>query len=443
MTGLARAAATHALLASASAFSTPVACGQLSWQHNLARHAPAQLCRGSIEDQILTWMQSDEATEVMHMASDDDGGWSEGDDVVPGEELDHPLVHADAPQHARPLLEVDEGAFIERALQEEAYLGAGSALQECRPDKVSEFVRKHGVARLRGVLSERTAAELHAYVLGELDRKLQGGTSGEPSSEQSGKQSGKQNGRKSGKQSGRKSGKQNFEEGYELVAVGSGTQRVSRHVGAGSAKADDDDDEEERRWDLRLSASNPLVRRALTELIGDGAPLGDALEALGGRDAQLWELAAIVSVPGAAPQIVHADATWTARPLLLTAFVALQPVSREMGPTRFLPRTHADPAHAKIVARGDATGLGGGGSGGRGEGGKRAPAAGRPPPSWVGLLETGDAAFYDGRLLHCGGANRSDRPRALFYLTFRSRRGHRDDGGAKTTPPTTTLAQWR
>ena len=121
------------------------------------------------------------------------------------------------------------------------------------------------------------------------------------------------------------------------------------------------------------------------------------------KKARLWEVAAIVSVPGAAPQIVHADVMWEPQPVLLTAFVALQPVSRAMGPTRFLPRTHSKPHPARVVARGDATELGE-----------------KPPPSWLGLLETGDAAIYDGRLLHCGGANRADGPRVLLYVTFQS-----------------------
>ena len=108
-----------------------------------------------------------------------------------------------------------------------------------------------------------------------------------------------------------------------------------------------------------------------------------------------------------APQVVHADAVWSAAPLLLTAFVALQPVTREMGPTRFLPRTHSTPAPAATVRAADATQLPG-------------PPNARAPPSRVALLDCGDAALYDGRLLHCGGANRSDRRRLLFYLTFRS-----------------------
>ena len=78
------------------------------------------------------------------------------------------------------------------------------------------------------------------------------------------------------------------------------------------------------------------------------------------------------------------------------------------------PRRLAEP---EPTADGDATGL--------------ATASGTPPPSCVALLQTGDAALYDGRLLHCGGANRSDALRILFYLTLRAAT---DDGvgGAET-----------
>ena len=43
---------------------------------------------------------------------------------------------------------------------------------------------------------------------------------------------------------------------------------------------------------------------------------------------------------------------------------------------------------------------------------------------------------YDGRLLHCGGANRSDELRVLFYLTFRAADGGQvggEDGGRRAT----------
>lgn len=38
-------------------------------------------------------------------------------------------------------------------------------------------------------------------------------------------------------------------------------------------------------------------------------------------------------------------------------------------------------------------------------------------PHMLSDLNAGSGALYDSRLLHCGGANRSPRPRVLFYFT--------------------------
>lgn len=38
----------------------------------------------------------------------------------------------------------------------------------------------------------------------------------------------------------------------------------------------------------------------------------------------------------------------------------------------------------------------------------------------LGLLPKGCCAIFDSRTLHCGGANRSDTSRALFYFTFKN-----------------------
>jgi len=154
------------------------------------------------------------------------------------------------------------------------------------------------------------------------------------------------------------------------------------------------------RWDLRL----PLTRitwSALREALFEGACcLNTAFQSLvGGLESELWELAVLVSLPGAAPQLVHTDTDYSPGPCLFTAFVALQDVSYDMGPTFFLPGTHSNDAHNRFEH--DPTALL------------------RETVPAIALLEAGDAALYDGRVLHCGGANRSHEPRALLTITFR------------------------
>ena len=343
-----------------------------------------------------------------------------------------PAVHPSAPAHARPLDETDEAVFIARALREEAYLGPGGEFFACTPvSAAASVVTAQGVARIDDALNKSTAAALHAYVLDSFetraneekaDQALQATANASSTSIESQITAFLAN---DGENNDDDDDDDDVEEEeYGLIAVGSGTQRLSRlemHSGGGGSCGQSgaeaaSDTIEERRWDLRLSPSHPVVRRALDELFGEGKPLGAAFEELAGRDAYLWEVAAIMSAPGCPPQIVHADASWTPQPLLITAFIALQDVCRDMGPTRFIPRTHNDPSHAAVVATDDATSLG----------------AGSPPSSCVGLLQAGDATLYDGRLLHCGGANRSDKRRILMYVTFRSR-AHETDAPHTST----------
>ena len=61
----------------------------------------------------------------------------------------------------------------------------------------------------------------------------------------------------------------------------------------------------EQRWDLRLPMA-PVVYKALGEALG--GDLGDVLQDLVGADAELWELGAVTTEPGAEPQAVHCDA---------------------------------------------------------------------------------------------------------------------------------------
>ncbi len=176
------------------------------------------------------------------------------------------------------------------------------------------------------------------------------------------------------------------------------------------------------RYDLKLSLEDAQVRRSALRVAAGIAP---RVASLLGADAELTELGAIVSDPGAAAQPTHPDTPWSEQPVLLTAFVALQRVARSMGPTRFYPGTHTSAAHAAFQ---DSR-----------PGGARERLLERSR-CWAPLLRSGDATLYDSRLLHCGGANESaarrrvlrlrlpavgahsaGRRRALFYLSFRAR----------------------
>jgi hypothetical protein len=170
---------------------------------------------------------------------------------------------------------------------------------------------------------------------------------------------------------------------------------------------------EEVRWDVRMQAT-PVVRAALRHAFvanvatdtADGGggdsrgDLGAIFTTLAGRDAELWELAALVSAPGACAQPVHADTLSSPSPCLFTAFIALQRVEEANGPTRFLPHSHTAEAHAP-----------------RGALEERAYVA--SAESCLALLEPGDATIYDGRLRHSGSGNTSGDVRVLFYVTFR------------------------
>ena len=107
-------------------------------------------------------------------------------------------------------------------------------------------------------------------------------------------------------------------------------------------------------------------------------------------------------MPDSSPQRLHCD-TGSPSPALFTSFVALQDVTENMGPTRFLLQTNRPAAHRQFSA--DKTSF-------------LNKAASR-----IALLQEGDAVVYDSRVLHCGTENNSDKPRVLLVLTLR----HVDD----------------
>lgn len=148
------------------------------------------------------------------------------------------------------------------------------------------------------------------------------------------------------------------------------------------------------RFDVRLPLEGP-VAKAVNEVVASLRPTFEGL--VGNGD--FFELAAMVSENGASPQTFHSDTVWDEEPCLFTVFVALQDVTRDMGPTLFFPGTHVSEEDHDDVDddREDFFKA-------------RAPTA--------ALLRCTDASLYDGRLLHGAAANVAG-TRVLFYVTFK------------------------
>ena len=151
------------------------------------------------------------------------------------------------------------------------------------------------------------------------------------------------------------------------------------------------------RFDIRLSYDDVVSEATTTLLRGQ---LADALDALVGPDAPLWECAALVSEAGAPAQTVHGDTFWDSEPCLFTAFVALQDINVELGPTLFFPGSHLS-----ATAQDDLEDDG--------------PSALDGFDAEVGVMRAGACTLYDGRLLHAGQPN-SQGTRVLFYVSFKA-----------------------
>ena len=151
------------------------------------------------------------------------------------------------------------------------------------------------------------------------------------------------------------------------------------------------------RFDIRLPYDDVVSEATTTLLRG---PLAAALDALVGPEAQLWECAALVSEAGAPAQTVHGDTFWDSEPCLYTAFVALQDIDLERGPTLFFPGSHLSPD-----AQDDLEDDG--------------PSILDAYDAEVGAMRAGACTLYDGRLLHAGQPN-SQGTRVLFYVSFKA-----------------------
>ena len=217
-------------------------------------------------------------------------------------------------------------------------------------------LEEHGVVRINGVLSPETSATLRAAVLEERAAAEAAVADGMPSSKRFG----------------------------DLILSGN-------------------------RRDVLLpladSPGAPAVVAALNELFGPEGTLLGLYDTLVGERAVLYELASLISEPGAAKQHIHTDMPYNKKGCALyTGFLALQDIEPCMGPTTFVPRTHDAESHEKLSASDDAV---------REE--FLSSAGGR-----VALLRAGDIAIFDSRSLHAGGGNHAElgSTRALFYFSI-------------------------
>ena len=165
--------------------------------------------------------------------------------------------------------------------------------------------------------------------------------------------------------------------------------------------------------------AGPLVT-ALRELLAPGSPLGDLYaNTCGGSNAELYDLVALRTEPGAARQPIHSDTPYQKTPALFCAFIALHDVTYEMGSTVFLPGTHRGCKGAREAF-----------DNGQFDG-RRDEMLSKAPSRYT-MLKAGDAAFFNMNTLHAGTANyvaeEGGSQRLLLILTFRNRKAKQELG---------------
>lgn len=177
------------------------------------------------------------------------------------------------------------------------------------------------------------------------------------------------------------------------------------------------------RWDLLLplpdhdstNEDNNNIMRGLDRMIGKNGKVGNIIEDWFGLDAELYEFATLFSDPGSDPQNIHPDIPCISpEPPLLTCFLALQDIDSTMGPTTFIPRSNNPVFHAALN---DHT---------------KHDLMLKSVPNKLSMLKAGDCCLFDPRTLHAGGANRSEKRRCLFIISFRNPR--LEDPGASNNP---------
>jgi len=172
------------------------------------------------------------------------------------------------------------------------------------------------------------------------------------------------------------------------------------------------------RWDMLLPLEeSETVQQALWELLVDDPVLADSIASILGHEAQLYEMGTLISDPGSERQLLHADYNYQPDfqpdiPPALTCFVALQDIDESMGPTTFLPSSATEEYHEEIAVGQDD---------GYGDGQYKSQLLTKST-NFLSTLQTGDCALYNPMTLHCGGANRSNKRRVIFYFSFKNKK---------------------
>eukprot|EP00536_Pseudo-nitzschia_multiseries_P014141 jgi/Psemu1/213852/e_gw1.662.7.1 len=172
------------------------------------------------------------------------------------------------------------------------------------------------------------------------------------------------------------------------------------------------------RWDMLLPLEeSEAVQQALYELLVQDPVLADSIESILGPSAQLYELGSLISDPGSERQLLHADYNYQPDfqpeiPPALTCFVALQDITESMGPTTFLTSSATEEYHQEIaIGQEDQYGNG-----------AHISQLLSSSTNHLATLGTGDCALYNPMTLHCGGANRSEQRRVIFYFSFKNKK---------------------
>lgn len=144
-----------------------------------------------------------------------------------------------------------------------------------------------------------------------------------------------------------------------------------------------------------VKAGRRPIATAVKELLGPKAVLGTLMGLMcAGTESELHDFYALRTEAGCPRQPVHFDTPHQDTPPFFAAFIALQDVTVEMGPTMFLPGTHLRQGKGRQDFDADR----------QGTTGRCAEMLAKSDPVYP-LLKAGDLVMFDMRILHCGTAN--------------------------------------